>query len=53
MRARNILAPLAEQALLGNVPSCDELLMAACHAYRLRRADVAPLIAWCHAPTHD
>ena len=53
VRARDILAPLAEQALVGNVPSSDELLMAACHAYRLRRADVAPLIAWCHAPTHD
>ena len=53
VRARDILAPLAERALLGHVPSSDELLMAACHAYRLRRADVAPLIAWCHAPTHD
>ena len=52
-RARDILAPLAERALLGNVPTSDELLMAACRAYRLRRADVAPLIAWCHAPTHD
>ena len=52
-RARDILAPLAERALLGNVPSSDELLMAACRAYRVRRADVAPLIAWCHAPTRD
>ena len=52
-RARDILAPLAEQAMLGNVPSSDELLMAACRAYRLRRADVAPLIAWCHALTRD
>ena len=43
---------VAEQALLGNVPSSDELPMAACHAYRLRRADVAPLIAWCHTTTH-
>ncbi len=50
-RARDILAPLAERALLGNVPTEEDLLLAACHAYRLRRSDVAPLIAWCHAPT--
>lgn len=53
LRARDILAPLAERALLGTVPSSEELLMAACRAYRLRRADVAPLLAWCHAPTRD
>ena len=52
-RARDILAPLAERALLGNLPSSDDLLDAACRAYRLRRTDVAPLIAWCHAPTND
>ena len=52
-RARVVLAPLAERALLGNAPTSDELLIAACRAYRLRRADVAPLIAWCHAPTPD
>lgn len=52
-RARAILAPLTERALLGHAPTSDELLAAACRAYRLRRADVAPLIAWCHAPTHD
>ena len=52
-RARAVLAPLAERALLGNAPTSDELLIAACRAYRLRRADVAPLIAWCHAPTPD
>ena len=51
VRARDILAPLAERALLGTVPSSEELLTAACRAYRLRRADVAPLLAWCHAPT--
>lgn len=52
-RARDLLAPLAARALLGNAPSSDELLSAACHAYRLRRADVSPLIAWCHSPTPD
>ena len=52
-RARDLLAPLAARALLGNAPSSDELLTAACHAYRLRRADVSPLIAWCHSPTPD
>ena len=47
-RARAILAPLAERALLGDIPTDEELLIAACRAYRIRRADVAPLIAWCH-----
>ena len=50
-RARDILAPIAERALLGDKPSDDDLLLAACHAYRLRRSHVAPLIAWCHTPT--
>jgi hypothetical protein len=50
-RAREVLAPLAERALLGKPPTADELLVAACHAYRLRQSDVAPLIAWCHSPT--
>ena len=52
-RARSVLAPIAERALLGNVPTPDDLLMAACHAYRLRRADVAPLVAWCHSQPLD
>ena len=52
-RARAVLAPLAERALLGHAPTSDELLTAACRAYRLRRTDVAPLIAWCHSPTPD
>ena len=52
-RARAVLAPLAERALLGDAPTSDELLTAACRAYRLRSADVAPLIAWCHSPTPD
>ena len=46
-RARGILAPLAERALLGEVPTAEDLVLAACHAYRVRRSDVAPLIAWC------
>ena len=46
-RARRILAPLAERALLGQPPTDSELLAAACHAYRLRHEDVAPLVAWC------
>lgn len=50
-RARDLLAPLAERALLGLPPTSDELLGIACKAYRVRPADVAPLIAWCHSPT--
>jgi hypothetical protein len=46
-RARDILAPLAERALLDTPPTGEELLAAACRAYRLRRRDVASLIAWC------
>jgi hypothetical protein len=46
-RARHILAPLAERALLGDAPTDDELYDAACAAYRVRRCDVAPLVAWC------
>ena len=52
-RARGILAPVAERALLGHAPTNAALLAAACRAYRLRSTDVAPLIAWCHSPTHD
>ena len=51
VRARELLAPLAERALLGKPPSNAELLAAACRAYRVREIDVAPLIAWCHTPT--
>jgi hypothetical protein len=46
-RARRILAPLAERALLGQPPTESELLAAACRAYRLGGEDVAPLVAWC------
>lgn len=46
-RARVILAPLAERALRGTAPTDDELLIAACDAYRLRYDDVAALVTWC------
>jgi hypothetical protein len=45
--ARKLLAPLAQRALDGKVPTDCELLEAATRAYRLRAADVAPVIAWC------
>ena len=45
-RARALLAPLAIRAMSGDVPAPCELLNAATHAYKLRDADVAPLIAW-------
>jgi len=44
--AREILAPLAERAIAGELPSTCELLDSATRAYRLRASDVAPLIAW-------
>ena len=46
-RARSILAPLAERALLGQPPTRSDLLAAACRAYRLKQEDIAPLVAWC------
>lgn len=46
-RARALLAPLAERALVGNLPTDAELLTAACRAYGVRSADVTPLVAWC------
>jgi hypothetical protein len=46
-RARQILAPIAERALLGEPPTTEELMVASCQAYRLRREDIAPLVAWC------
>ena len=45
--AREVFAPLAERAMLGDPPTDEELLLAACHTYRLRRDVVAPLVAWC------
>ena len=44
--AREILAPLAERAIEGEIPTACELVEAATRAYRLRASDVAPLIAW-------
>jgi hypothetical protein len=49
-RARTLLAPIAERALLGTPPTEIELLAAVCRAYRLRQPDVAPLLAWAHQP---
>jgi hypothetical protein len=46
-RARALLAPLTERALLGDIPSDAALHEAACHAYRVRSASVSPLVAWC------
>jgi hypothetical protein len=49
-RARTLLAPLAERAVLGTPPSDTELLDAVCRAYHLKHDDVAPLLAWAHRP---
>jgi hypothetical protein len=45
-RARSILAPLAERACVGDQPDEEELLHVAARAYRLRAADLEPLLAW-------
>jgi hypothetical protein len=45
-RARSLLAPLAERACVGNEPNDEELLHAAARAYKLRVADLEPLLAW-------
>ncbi|HVS61056.1 MAG TPA: N-6 DNA methylase [Gemmatimonadaceae bacterium] len=44
--AREHLAPLGARAMSGDVPSDDELLAAALHAYRLTLADIQPLLSW-------
>jgi hypothetical protein len=49
-RARALLAPVAERAILDAPPSLHELLEVACAAFRLKQADVAPLLAWAHRP---
>ncbi len=51
-RARRILAPIAEQAVAGAIPSSAALVDAVCNAYRLRHDDVAPLLAWTHPPSN-
>jgi hypothetical protein len=45
-RAREQLAPLGERAMMGDVPTQDELLNAALRAYRVRLDDVRPLLSW-------
>ncbi|HEX2722086.1 MAG TPA: hypothetical protein VHM24_04155, partial [Gemmatimonadaceae bacterium] len=45
-RARSILAPIGVSAAGGEEPSPEELLEATLDAYELRRAEVAPLLAW-------
>ena len=47
-RARALLAPLAERAILDDAPSTLALLDAVRGAYRLKPADVSPLLAWSH-----
>ncbi|MFL5620071.1 MAG: Eco57I restriction-modification methylase domain-containing protein [Gemmatimonadaceae bacterium] len=47
-RARSILAPVAEHAILHDPPSVPALLDAVCGAYRLKPVEVAPLLAWSH-----
>jgi hypothetical protein len=47
-RARSLLAPLAERAIDGDPPGALELLDVVCAAYRLKQAEVAPLLAWSH-----
>jgi hypothetical protein len=46
VRARSLLAPFTERALGGDVPAADELFGVVVRAYRLRKTDVAPLVAW-------
>ncbi|HEX9607139.1 MAG TPA: N-6 DNA methylase [Gemmatimonadaceae bacterium] len=45
-RARNLLAPLAERAMHGDIPTDDEILGAVLGAYQLCLADVQPLLSW-------
>jgi hypothetical protein len=45
-RARQILSPLGEQAMLGAIPADTELLDAVLNAYQLDRTVVQPLLSW-------
>jgi hypothetical protein len=45
-RARTILAPLGSEGVRGEPPSPHELLDRSIAAFRVRRADVAPLVEW-------
>jgi hypothetical protein len=49
-RARALLAPVARRAAAGEPPSTQALLEQVCSSYRLKPADVAPLLAWSHRP---
>lgn len=46
-RAVAILAPLAREALDGEIPDAGTLTDAAIRAYRVRSVDVEPLLTWC------
>lgn len=45
-RARRLLAPLARRGAEGDEPDDDEMLHVVARAYRLRVADLEPLLAW-------
>jgi len=44
--ARNILAPLAKNAIAGTIPSSSALLAATVRVYGLHESDVEPLVLW-------
>jgi hypothetical protein len=46
-RAVSILAPLAREALDGEIPDAATLTDAAIRAYRVRSVDMEPLLTWC------
>ena len=46
IRARNLLAPLGERAMHGDIPADDEILGAVLGAYQLCLTDVQPLLSW-------
>jgi hypothetical protein len=46
IHARELLAPLGERAMLGDVPPQAEMLDAALGAYGFRLRDVQPLLSW-------
>jgi hypothetical protein len=46
-RAVSILAPLAREALDGDLPDAATLTDAAIRAYRVRSVDIEPLLTWC------
>ena len=45
-RARALLAPLGRRGMQGDAPSDAELLAAAVRAFRVRSADIEPLVSW-------